>query len=90
MYPFIPVTELMRWHRNLDIAIISLDLTWAGLAWHGLDLAWLDLSLTWPDLTLLLWLADSVQGLSPAAEQGKAKRAKEEFDQCNKWLKKNG
>ena len=37
-----------------------------------------------------LWLADSVQVLSPAAEQGKAKWTKEELDQCNKWLKKNG
>ena len=76
MYPFIPVTQLMRWHRNLDIVRISLDLTWPDLT-----LAWLDYA---------LWLADSVQVLSPAAQQGKAKRTKEELDQCNKWLKDNG
>ena len=55
--------------------------TWLGLTWLGLDLAWLDYA---------LWLADSVQVLSPAAQQGKAKRTKEELDQCNKWLKDNG
>ena len=73
MYPFIPVTQLMRWHRNLDIVRISLGftwMTWPGLTWP--DLAWLDYAF------VASWLCP---GLVTSSSTGQS-----QTDQRGAWL----